>query len=302
MEKIEINNLTKKYGNIEVLSNVNLTLEFGQHYLIVGTDELGTEAFFEALSGVEDYEGEIKFGAIDRKNLSNENMKISYIPANPIFLRGSVKKNLNYVAKICGKEMSDVDLKNIAEKFHLNLKQNVKSLTYIEKLLLCFARIEIKKSEILLINFAKNLFEIPKTSGAFLEVISWLNNFSGVLVMAENGQNLALFCNARILRFDFGVFKPEFSVENEINFPSDIFSFSLALKMNCEEVRIEKFNFQKLMVGFSVVSQSDINLTASELSFLAKYIENFEFGNEVEITKINDCYFLSEDGKFLCRI
>ncbi len=302
MEKIEISNLTKKCGSMEVLSDINLTLGFSKHYLIAGEDELGMETFLEVLGGIADFEGSVKFDGVDRKNLSNENLKISYIPATPIFLRGSVKKNLNYVAKICGKVLTEIDLKNIAGKFHLNLKQNVKSLSYIEKLFLCFARIEIKNSEIVLINFAKNLLEIPKSSEAFLEVISWLNNFSGMLIMAGNGQNLALFCNSQILRFDFGVFRPEFSVENELNFPSNIFSFLLALKMGNVDVKIEKFNLQKLMVGFSLTSQSDINLTTAELSFLAKQIKNFEFGQEVEITKINDCYFLSEDGKYLCKI
>lgn len=302
MENIEVSHLSKKYGNIEVLSDVSLTLNFKSHYLVVGEKGSGTAEFLDCLSGIECFDGSIKFEGVERTALSNENLKISYIPESPILLCGSVEKNLKYIAKVCGKNLQKSEIKSIAEKFFLNPKQNVKSLSYIEKLFLCFARIEIKKSEIVLINFGENLSEIPKTSGAFLSMISWLNNFPNLLVVAENGQNLASFYDAKILKFKFGVFKPDFSIENELNFPSDIFSFLTALKCSKITFTIENFKLQKTWVGFSVLSQSDINLKIGELNFLSNRIKDFHFGQEVEITKINNFYFLAESGEFLCKM
>ena len=131
MEKIEIKNLTKKYGDYIALSNVCLNIDKFGHYLFVGPDGAGLTTLLEILAGIEEYEGSVTIDGAERKDLKNEALSISYVPDKPIFLRGSVLKNLKYITKICGKNYTDEDLCKKAQEFGLNPKQNVKRLSYI---------------------------------------------------------------------------------------------------------------------------------------------------------------------------
>ncbi|MGY6648808.1 ABC transporter ATP-binding protein [Wenyingzhuangia sp. IMCC45574] len=56
---ITIKNLSKSYGKKEVLRNVNLNLEKGKVYGVVGENGAGKTTLFRCIAGLEKYEGEI---------------------------------------------------------------------------------------------------------------------------------------------------------------------------------------------------------------------------------------------------
>lgn len=302
MEKIVINNLSKKYGDIEALHNVSMSVQNGEHIYICGEEGAGISTMLDCISGLTDYSGSIKIGADERRVIKNENIKMSYITNPSTFMRGSVKKNIVFVAKIYGKNLSENDYKNLAEKYHLSLKSSVKKLSDIEKIFLNFARIDVKNSDIVLIDFGKILQNFPPSSQAFCELISWLNNFSGTLIVGENGQNLPPFYTARILNLNFGVLNDDFAIEKELKFPKQIFAFLLAKKLAGEASVIKKFSLQKLQGGFSLTCTSDINLTQADLDIIYEKCDKMERGEEIKISQIDDCFFDSVGGRFLCRI
>lgn len=302
MKKIEINNLTKKYGNIEALSNVSFGVSSGEHILLVGKTGAGLTSLLDVISGVSDYLGSVKIDGVERTELENKNLAMSYVTYPSTFLRGSVKKNIDYLARLVNENLTKEECVAFAEKYHLSLKSNVKKLSEIEKIFLNLLRIEIKNSKIVLIDFDKLLENIPVSSESFCEIVSWLNNFSGTLMVAENGQNLAPFYKGKILNFNFGMVNANFSIENELLFPSNIFAFSLAKKLNGEMVQIKNLTLQKLMGGYSVTSNYDYNLTQKDFDKIYEKIMPAEKSDEIKIEFIDDCYFDAQSGRFLCKI
>uniref|UniRef100_UPI00404B4215 ATP-binding cassette domain-containing protein n=1 Tax=Flavobacterium sp. TaxID=239 RepID=UPI00404B4215 len=57
---IQIENVSKKYGNKVVLNSINLFFESGKVYGLVGENGAGKTTLFNCIAGLETYEGEIK--------------------------------------------------------------------------------------------------------------------------------------------------------------------------------------------------------------------------------------------------
>ena len=77
---IAITNLSKAYGSKQVLKQLNLQLEAGKVYGIVGENGAGKTTFFRCLAGFETCEGSIT------SNFSNLKDHIGFLPTNPIFM------------------------------------------------------------------------------------------------------------------------------------------------------------------------------------------------------------------------
>ena len=65
---IEIKNLSKSFGNKQVLNNINMQFEHGKVYGIVGENGAGKTTLFRCIAGLEDFEGEIQASKSPLKN------------------------------------------------------------------------------------------------------------------------------------------------------------------------------------------------------------------------------------------
>ena len=74
---IKIRNLSKSFGNHQVLDNVNITLEKGKVYGFVGENGAGKTTFFRCIVGLENFGGEI---TSEYDNLKNH---IGLLQTNP---------------------------------------------------------------------------------------------------------------------------------------------------------------------------------------------------------------------------
>ncbi len=59
---LETNNLSKAYGDLKVLSKLNLLITRGERIAFVGKNGEGKSTLSKILAGVLDYEGELKYG------------------------------------------------------------------------------------------------------------------------------------------------------------------------------------------------------------------------------------------------
>ena len=79
MKLIEINNLCKNYGHKQALSNVNLTIETGKIYGLLGPNGSGKTTLIKIINGLlTENSGEI---LIDGKKPGIESKKIIYLRA-----------------------------------------------------------------------------------------------------------------------------------------------------------------------------------------------------------------------------
>lgn len=73
---IEISNLQKSYGNLSVLKNINLTINDGEIYGLVGKSGTGKSTLLKCINGVETYDsGILKIDGIEIKNYNTKEIR-----------------------------------------------------------------------------------------------------------------------------------------------------------------------------------------------------------------------------------
>jgi ABC-2 type transport system ATP-binding protein len=105
---IEIVNLSKKFGNKQVLRNVNLCFEQGKVYGIVGENGAGKTTLFRCIAGLEEFEGEIRS---DEKPLKNH---LGLLLTEPYFFPKITGRE--YIQLLCNarqKKITGIDSRNV---------------------------------------------------------------------------------------------------------------------------------------------------------------------------------------------
>ena len=96
---IEARSLTKKYGNVTALKDVNITVKRGDIYGLIGDNGAGKTTFLKMLTGqIYPTGGEVRmFGAYSEKDLQKNRKRSGAIVESPGFYpKLSVEKNLEY--------------------------------------------------------------------------------------------------------------------------------------------------------------------------------------------------------------
>ncbi len=125
---IEIQNLSKSYGNHTVLENINLTLEKRNVYGIVGKNGAGKTTLFRCIAGLEEYEGKI---SSDKNPLKNH---LGLLLSEPYFMPKMTGKEyvelLLYARRIKNQETEsknifDLPLNNYATTYSTGMKKKL---------------------------------------------------------------------------------------------------------------------------------------------------------------------------------
>ena len=130
MKIIEINNLKKKYKELEALKGVSFSIEEGEIFGLLGVNGAGKSTLIKILCGlVKETSGDV---IIDNHHLSDMDSIKKIVDISPqetaIALNLTVKENLDFFQKLY--EVSDMEyLDSIIKKFGLNEVLNQKSKT-----------------------------------------------------------------------------------------------------------------------------------------------------------------------------
>lgn len=301
MGKIEIKNLIKNYGDIQAVSDFSFTFESGRKYAIIGQEGAGKSTLLNVISGLESYDcGSVMIDGSERNLLLPCDVKMTYIMSSPLFFEHkSILFNMEYLCKVCGKSFTREELICLIEEHNFEPKEKVKKLTYLEKLMLSILRAKIKNSDFVIVDLDENIEKVDFKSGAFQEMISWLKNYSGTVIVAENGVNFASNFTSEILFLNFGVFKGEISLEKELENPTSFFTYKCALQKYGELQKEKNVEVEKLMCGMAITSSNLTPLEQKELEKILMKKNNFNVGDKLEILKMGDYFFEKIGGKIL---
>jgi ABC-2 type transport system ATP-binding protein len=219
---ILIENLSKSYGTKTVLENINLTLEKGKVYGIVGENGSGKTTLFKCISGLEKHKGTItcEYGKLKEY--------LGYLQTEPYFF-SKITGN-EYLKLLCNarnientdlkeKNIFDLPLNEYAVKYSTGMKKKL-ALTAIliqeNKLFILdepFNGVDIQ-SNILITEIIHKLKEIGKTILISSHIFSTLNDTCDEIFLLKNGNIIK-----RVMKNDFNILEnemKEFSIENKI--------------------------------------------------------------------------------------
>lgn len=135
---ITLSQVSKNYGNIEVLSDINLTINKGEIYGLIGKNGAGKTTIFKIMLGLTSYNsGTLKISNSNtKKDLQEMRKKIGFFIGKNFFDYLNAEDNLHYYRLLKGiKNKQEVDrvlqlvgLKNVKVKysaFSMGMKQRL---------------------------------------------------------------------------------------------------------------------------------------------------------------------------------
>lgn len=110
MNVIEFNNVTVFQDKIPILRKINLCIEEGKIYSLIGPNGVGKTTLMETCMGFHPYEGDIKLYGNSIKKLHPHQINISYVPQEGnIYRRLTVHENIQ-LARAIKKSKVDLDV------------------------------------------------------------------------------------------------------------------------------------------------------------------------------------------------
>ncbi|AXH15328.1 methionine ABC transporter ATP-binding protein [Malaciobacter mytili] len=195
---IEIKNLNKYYGQIKVLNNINLSIDKGDIFAIVGHSGAGKSTLLRCINGLEDYhEGSLLVNKKEVKNLTKLKLREFRKNIGMIFQhfsllqRKTVFENVSLPMELWGYSKDEIEKKvlNLLELVGLESKVNSypKELSGGQKQRVAIARALTLDPEILLSDEATSALD-PNTTTSILNLLKKINkqlNITIILVTHE---------------------------------------------------------------------------------------------------------------------
>lgn len=106
---ISMQGITKSYGKHQVLHDVNLDIQKGDIFGLIGRNGAGKTTLFKAILGLSDYKGKLTIAGSG--NLSAGRRKIGFLVGSNFFGSMTARENLEYYRVMKGlKEKREIDL------------------------------------------------------------------------------------------------------------------------------------------------------------------------------------------------
>ena len=174
---IKIKELSKLFGNKEVLKNLSMEFSKGNVYGIVGENGAGKTTLFRCIAGLESYSGEI---VSDVKPLKNH---LGLLLTEPFFF--SMITGREYIRLLCnarGKTNVDIDSKNI---FDLPLEQYASTYSTGMKKKLAITAILLQENEYFILDEPFNGVDI-QSNIILTEIILKLKELHKIVIISSH--------------------------------------------------------------------------------------------------------------------
>ncbi|TDS55947.1 ABC transporter ATP-binding protein [Myroides indicus] len=193
---VRIEKLSKSFGNHIVFQNVNLELNSGKIYGVVGKNGAGKTTLFNCICGLEKYQGSITSSEGKIKDFTG------YLPAEPYFFdKITGEEYLYFMCRTRGFKLHDVEDKNI---FELPLKQYISTYSTGMKKKIALLGILLQKNDVLIldepfngvdigsnmliIQIFKELQRLGKTILVSSHIFATLSEICDEIFFLENGE------------------------------------------------------------------------------------------------------------------
>lgn len=216
MYKLEVRNITKKYGNKLVLNDFNISVNTGERVSLLGPSGCGKSTVLNIMAGIiDDYQGSVILNGCDISSLAPNKRNIVIVSQeNLLFPHMNVYDNIAFSMKVKKKSKDQIDsmvgklLKEINLQGYENKK--VSQLSGGEKQRIALARALAAEPEVLLLDEAYSSLDTnlrEKMRELTIE-LQKKHQITTILVTHDKeeammfGDKMAIVLNGRIHGFD----------------------------------------------------------------------------------------------------
>ncbi|CAM2959571.1 methionine ABC transporter ATP-binding protein [Helicobacter burdigaliensis] len=191
MNFIEIKNLSKFYGDLQVLKNINLSINKGGIFGLVGHSGAGKSTLLRTINGLETFkEGQLLIEGVEVSKLKGKELRIFRKNIGMIFQhfsllsRKNVYENVILPLECWGEKIDKSKIDNLLELVGLKDKKHFypAQLSGGQKQRVAIARSLVLNPKILLSDEATSALD-PSITGAILELLSTINKELGVSII-----------------------------------------------------------------------------------------------------------------------
>ncbi len=174
---IKIEKLSKSYGKKQVLNLIDLKLEKGKVYGIVGENGAGKTTLFRCISGLENYQGNI---SSDFNKLKNH---LGLLLTEPFFFdKITGKEYIQLLANSRQIQLLDIEEKNI---FDLPLNQYASTYSTGMKKKLALTAILVQKNDVFILDEPFNGVDIHSNL-LIIEIINKLKSLGKTILISSH--------------------------------------------------------------------------------------------------------------------
>jgi ABC-type sugar transport system ATPase subunit len=266
MANLELRNLVKRFGDVTVVSELNLSVSPGEFVVLLGESGCGKSTTLRMVAGLEEVtQGQIIIGGKDVTQLHPMARDIAMVFQNyALYPHMDVAQNLSFALRLGGRPQAEIDSKVASAAKILNiehlLKRKPKELSGGQRQRVAIGRAIVREPQVFL--FDEPLSNLDaKLRGHMRAELALLHQRLGKTTLyVTHDQVEAMTLASRIVIFDKGRIQQVGTPSEVFNHPANLFvaGFIGTPTMNFFEARLQRKE------GQVVLSTQDFDVPAPE--------------------------------------
>ena len=266
MANLELRNLVKRFGDVTVVSELNLSVSPGEFVVLLGESGCGKSTTLRMVAGLEEVtQGQIIIGGKDVTQLHPMARDIAMVFQNyALYPHMDVAQNLSFALRLAGRPQAEIDSKVASAAKILNiehlLKRKPKELSGGQRQRVAIGRAIVREPQVFL--FDEPLSNLDaKLRGHMRAELALLHQRLGKTTLyVTHDQVEAMTLASRIVIFDKGRIQQVGTPSEVFNHPANLFvaGFIGTPTMNFFEARLQRKQ------GQVVLSTQDFDVPAPE--------------------------------------
>jgi ABC-type sugar transport system ATPase subunit len=266
MANLELRNLVKRFGDVTVVSELNLSVSPGEFVVLLGESGCGKSTTLRMVAGLEEVtQGQIIIGGKDVTQLHPMARDIAMVFQNyALYPHMDVAQNLSFALRLAGRPQAEIDSKVASAAKILNiehlLKRKPKELSGGQRQRVAIGRAIVREPQVFLFDEPLSNLDAKLRGHMRAELALLHQRLRKTTLYVTHDQVEAMTLASRIVIFDKGRIQQVGTPSEVFNHPANLFvaGFIGTPTMNFFEARLQRKE------GQVVLSTQDFDVPAPE--------------------------------------